>query len=219
LKRVHALLDTEPVLPPDVFRLLLWAADYYHHPKGEVLLGALPALLRRGEAWAARTERRWCLSAEGRAFAADSLRRAPRQLALMQTLAAAPDGVTAQEVLRLPGGGDTLRKLRAKGWVESREIAGEAATAAEYAITSAAAAPVLNDSQRVAAAAIDAAFDRFQPFLLDGVTGSGKTEVYFHAVEGVLRKGRQALLMVPEIGLTPQMIERVRHRFAAPVSS
>ncbi|MGE0370900.1 MAG: primosomal protein N' [Gammaproteobacteria bacterium] len=218
LKRVHALLDTQPVLPPDVFRLLLWAANYYHHPAGEVLLGALPALLRRGEAVAARPELRWCLSAEGRTLAADSLRRAPRQLALMQTLAAAPDGITAQEVLRQPGGGDTLRRLRAKGWVESREITGEEAVAAEYAITSATTAPVLNDSQRAAAAAIDAALDRFQPFLLDGVTGSGKTEVYFHAVEGVLRKGRQALLMVPEIGLTPQMIERVRHRFAAPLA-
>lgn len=78
--------------------------------------------------------------------------------------------------------------------------------------------PALNDSQRAATTAIEAALGRFQPFLLDGVTGSGKTEVYFHAIEGALRTGRQTLLLVPEIGLTPQMVERVRRRFSVPLA-
>jgi primosomal protein N' (replication factor Y) len=76
----------------------------------------------------------------------------------------------------------------------------------------------LNASQHTAVAAITAAHDRFQTFLLDGVTGSGKTEVYFQVIAAVLRAGRQALLLVPEIGLTPQMVERVRRRFACPLA-
>jgi len=215
LKRAHALLDERPVLSADVFRLLRWAAGYYHHPPGEVLLGALPALLRRGGATPARTEQRWRLTATGRALAPDVLRRAPRQQALLRALAAAPEGRTAQQ---LQAGSDTLRRLLGKGWVAVHEVAIEAVPRREDAPHAAEAAPALNDSQRVAASAIAAALDRFQCWLLDGVTGSGKTEVYFHVIDAVLRAGRQALLLVPEIGLTPQMVQRVRRRFPCPLA-
>lgn len=218
LKRAHALIDAQPVFSADVFRLLLWAADYYHYPRGEALFGALPAPLRRGDDARARMERRWRLNAAGRAAATGTLRRAPRQEALMEMLAAAAEGLSAQELNAVPGARAALRALHARGWIEGHESAAGESPPPPPAVATAGTGPALNDSQRAAAAEIASGLGRFQPFLLDGVTGSGKTEVYFHSIEAALRAGRQALLLVPEIGLTPQMVERVRHRFTAPLA-
>jgi primosomal protein N' (replication factor Y) len=217
LKHVHALIDDEPIFSADVFRLLLWAAEYYHHPPGEVLLGVLPAPLRRGDALPARTERRWRLTAAGQALAPEQLRRAPRQQALLQHLGRSAAGWSAHELHANGAGRDILRTLHAKGWVETYEMPVQAAPT-EPTGTAGKTAPPLNPSQHAAVEAINAAHDRFGTFLLDGVTGSGKTEVYFQIIETVLRTGRQALLLVPEIGLTPQMVERVRRRFACPLA-
>ena len=217
LKRAHALLDAQPLLSADVFRLLRWAAEYYHHPPGEVLLGALPALLRRGDAGPAQTQRRGRVTDAGRAVAPEMLRRAPRQQVLLQALAAARQGLAVAEVQALGVGRETLRSLLAKGWVVAHDIAAPLSPQ-EPSARPAESAPALNDSQRAAADAICAALGRFDAFLLDGITGSGKTEVYFSVIDAALRAGRQALLLVPEIGLTPQMVERVRRRFPGPLA-
>ena len=215
LKRVLDVLDAEPVVDERVMELIEWASQYYHHPMGEVLAAALPKLARTGAASIATTER-WFVTPEGVAALTDkTLARAPRQRELLELLSGA-DG-TAADVLeaRFDDWRTPLRALVTRGFVHSAEITPEAQPPAEVLIRTG--GPPLSAEQAAAVAAIDEAHGRFAPFLLYGITGSGKTEVYLHSVEHALRAGRRALVLVPEIGLTPQLVGRFRERFAVPV--
>ena len=217
LKRVLEVLDDEPVLDARVMELAEWASQYYHHPLGEVLSSALPKLARNGAA-AKASQEHWYATPEGAAaLEAKSLNRAPRQRELLERLNAA-DGVSSDSLAEQFDDWRTpMRALVARGFVSSAEIVAVTPALSEASLVHGA-APVLSAEQLAAVAAIDAASGRFAPFLLYGITGSGKTEVYLHAVEHVLRLGRRALILVPEIGLTPQLVGRFRERFAVPVA-
>lgn len=146
LKSVIEVIDETPIIPEDILRLCLWAADYYHFPVGEVLEHAMPKLLRQGKAAA-------CESA-----------------------------------------------LPAKNKAKHNDCPLD-----------------LNSDQESALQAILVAQEKSQIFLLDGVTGSGKTEVYLQAIAAFLKQDKQILILVPEIGLTPQTIARFRERFSQPI--
>ena len=210
LKRAQAILDTEPVLNPDVLAMVQWASDYYHHPIGDALTAALPVLLRQGEPPEASTTPAWRLTAAGRATDASSLARAARQQAVMATLHAHPQGLV-RSALDAPA--NVLRSLEEKGWIETFNLA--PATDNGVATPS---AHTLNPAQQQAVDAILERYGQFTPFLLEGVTGSGKTEVYLTLVGQALAQQQQALVLVPEIGLTPQLIDRFRQRFAVPLA-
>ncbi|WJW75668.1 primosomal protein N' [Thiohalobacter sp. IOR34] len=214
LRPALALLDEAPLLPDDILALVRWAADYYHHPLGEAFNAALPALLRQGTPAEPRLAARWELTAEGAAVDLASLRRAPRQAALLARLAAHPGGMTRES---LQDGGApvdaVLRALLAKGWVRRTTPSPRETPAAE-----AAPPPTLHQEQQAAVSAITKALGGFQGLLLEGVTGSGKTEVYLRAMQTTLERGRQVLLLVPEIGLTPQLVERLEARLGQPVT-
>jgi primosomal protein N' (replication factor Y) (superfamily II helicase) len=217
LKAVLDVLDDEPVIDRQVLELVEWAAQYYHHPLGEVLAAALPKLARTGAAARATTER-WFATPEGVAAIADkSLARAPRQRQLLELLLAG--GASAEALGESLGDWRTpMRALVARGLVSSAEFAQQAPAPDGDAGLVRLAGPPLSEEQAAAVAAIDAANARFAPFLLHGITGSGKTEVYLHTVEHALRRGQRALVLVPEIGLTPQLVGRFRERFAVPVA-
>lgn len=214
LKSVIEILDNEPIFSPSIWRLLLWAADYYHHPLGDVLFHALPVLLRQGKPASNAPLWYWFATEEGQAVDINSLKRSAKQ---QQALAALRQGkIWRYQVAELDFTDATLQTLRRKGlcelasetpaftdWRERYAVAGERLR--------------LNTEQATAVGAIHSASDGFSAWLLAGVTGSGKTEVYLSVLENVLAQGKQALVMVPEIGLTPQTIARFRERFNAPV--
>jgi primosomal protein N' (replication factor Y) len=221
LKPVLERLDALPVFDPAALALLGWAADYYHHPIGEVLATALPKALRLGAPTHA-TEERWLLTPEGRgAYAGGEPRRGRRQRQLLEVLAGTDSiqggGLSAAELdERLATWREAARALKGRGWLLVRETAPAPPLAPEAAAVSP--GPEPNEEQRLAIEGISGSLGRFGAFVLHGITGSGKTEVYLRVVERALRHGRSALVLVPEIGLTPQLVSRFRQRFAVPMA-
>ncbi len=216
LKAVLEVIDAVPVIEAHVMELLEWAAQYYHHPLGQVIAAALPRLARDGAPSRALTER-WFATDAGRAGVA-TLQRAPRQLELLQELCAG-DGVASEQLAEKFSDWRTpMRALVKRGFASSAESGELPPPQTTDASLVRGTAPRLSDEQIAAVAAIDTAQGRFAPFLLYGITGSGKTEVYLHVVEHALRRGRRALVLVPEIGLTPQLVGRFRERFTVPLA-
>ncbi len=215
LKPALEILDSEPLLDSNLLGFLEWAAEYYHHPIGEVIAAALPLPLRTGRP-AEHVEERWQLTATGRDRGLAELgNRAPRQRAILQRLLRQGAFTASELAATSPRWREALRQLVRRGWVESIETPRDSVAAASW---TARAGPTLTDAQTQVVSAILRASDRFGAWLLDGVTGSGKTEVYLRVVQDVVSRGRQALVLVPEIGLTPQLLRRFEERFDAPLA-
>ena len=212
LRRIQATLDERPSVPPDLLALARWAAGYYHHPLGEVLATLLPAALRGGKSPDPTPPPRWRATSAGREALAKGLARAPVQQQLLALIAAQPGGVDAAALRAVvPRYQAPLKALSSKGLVETAPP-----RVAEPAPPRA--GPELHTAQAQAARAVTGALDRFAPFLLHGVTGSGKTEVYLAAIGATLAAGRQALVLVPEIGLTPQLLTRFGERLGTSIA-
>jgi primosomal protein N' (replication factor Y) len=205
LRSVIAAVDAEPTFDAALLQLLLWSADYYRHPVGEVLAAAMPAPLRTGAALREETIV-WSLTELGRSEALAKLpARAIRLRAIVEALSNG-DAMTATP--------DALRKLEARGYVVQTKL-----MPARGLLKSAPrSGPTLNDAQHEAVQRICGTLGSFASHLLYGVTGSGKTEVYLRAIAVVIGRGEQALVLVPEIALTPQLIGRFRARFDVPLA-
>jgi primosomal protein N' (replication factor Y) len=205
LKPALAVLDSAPLLHGELLDSLRWLARYVHAPLGEVLATALPADLRQGAPLPDTDVVSWHLQPG----ALEHLKRpgAPRRFAeLLST------GPLTEDALD-----DAMEGWRAAArTLASRGLAEAVRAPSSRVATDIAPGPELNDEQRAAVDAI-AAIDGFGSLLLEGVTGSGKTEVYLQAIAQCLARGRQALVLVPEIGLTPQTLARFRARLGVEV--
>lgn len=213
LKQAIAVLDSEPVFEPQLWQLLHWAANYYQAPLGEVLFSALPVKLRQGESAVEKPRVLWQLTALGQeALDNGSLqKKAKKQFEALNTLQQEP----------LEKGNNRFSsaiwsQLKSKGFVTEIEqtIAPShwQTTVGELPIAKAENRLKLNKQQGFALSQL-LFQEGFQPWLLEGVTGSGKTEIYLQFIEEILKKGKQVLVLVPEIGLTPQTVQRFRERF------
>ena len=219
LKRISSVIDREPTFDVGLLHTLNWAADYYHHPLGEVIATALPKLLREGAALQA-SEECWSLTEVGReALAGGEPRRAPRQRQLLELLgrvspeghengwsAAALDGAS-------PAWREAAKALRERGWVirGDREMTPPQGPPVTPLLVP---QPEPTAGQHAALEAITAADEGgFHAWLLHGITGSGKTEVYLRLTARQLARQRRVLVLVPEIGLTPQLVGRFATRF------
>ncbi|WP_109125176.1 primosomal protein N' [Dyella sp. C11] len=208
LKRVLRVLDDAPLLDAELMATLARAADYWLGAPGEAYANALPLALREDRPLPEVDEEAWTLTAAGRS-ALDAGSRRGGSRALLDALSR---GAQTAELLHemLPGWRDAARRLDQAGLIERTRVD----AALPLPVT---AAPSLSDEQQQAVASITESLGRFQPFLLDGVTGSGKTEVYLALIEQVIAQGKQALLLVPEIGLAPQTVRRLRDRLGVAV--
>ena len=200
LKTVARVLDDAPLLDAPLLQLLHFAARYYQHPLGEVVQAALPKLLREGRATTRDLPRYWRITAAGRAALAGRL--GDKQAAVLTALR---EGEQLEAALRAAHhcNAGWLRDLEKRGWLEARaHWQGLAATPAT--------APTLNAEQTAALAALPDS--GFTATLLDGVTGSGKTEIYIRWIERLTADGGQVLLLVPEIGLVRTLAARLAAR-------
>ncbi len=216
LRSINYILDEEPVLNTESMGLCQWCADYYHYPLGEVCHLALPALLRKTAPIPIETNTQWAISTEGISAKSDDFKRAPKQQKALLIFQSEKQ-IKADAVKQYDISTNTLKTLAEKKLITRQEIPEEySATPTpenflkERPLT-------LNPEQQQALDSIQ--LDRFNTYLLDGVTGSGKTEVYLQVIERTVKNGQQVLVLVPEIGLTPQITARFENRFKLSIAT
>ncbi len=217
IRPIEAVLGDKPVLSKPLLELARWMSGYYCCPIETVMRSLLPQVIRRAEVgW-----KKQLFVRRAREITADDVeelsRRAPRQAELLTAIANLSEPMPAAELLRKQSlDFQTLRALVKRGFAELQEQAVQRDPHADETFI-ATTNLVLNEEQTAALRAVQEALDAPEtspPILLHGVTGSGKTEIYLQAIKIALARGRSAIVLVPEISLTPQTVERFKSRFA-----
>lgn len=205
MKAAIALLDEAPLLDDHTLKLAQFAAQYYHHPLGDVIANMLPTLIRQGGETSIKTTLGYALTQAGRDCDAVALKGAPKQSQALLFMQQQNQAVGMDTLKQADITTTTLQALIKKDWVCKQAIATEA-TESELPLN-------LTGEQATVMDAIHSAQAQFCVFLLQGVTGSGKTEIYLQTIAEVLERGKQVLVLVPEISLTPQTVARFKARF------
>lgn len=212
LKDIVGVIDSAALFDAPSLALIRWAASYYAHPLGDVACQALPTLLSNGEAASVSTETQYQISGNAPADAEEQLSKAKAQLALFKDLRANA-ALNAKQIKLLGHKPAALKALIERQWAASHELPARC-----YGNASPQDGPRLNHEQQHAVDTLAAASGKHQCFVLQGVTGSGKTEVYLQAAKAALAQQKTVLILVPEIGLTPQFLSRVQQRLSAPIT-
>lgn len=215
IKMIDAVIDTSPILQVDDIRFIQWIANYYHEPIGETLMAALPKTIRTGDAVEINGVESWRIAEKAKQIEVEQFaKHATKQRSLWKALSNQQAWSASQLNDLTQGWRPLIKRWVERGWLEQIH---------ESCIGSRAYSPRpthrLNMQQQAAVDQVLASQNRFSAFLLDGVTGSGKTEVYLTIIERIIAQGKQALILVPEIGLTPQTVERFESYLQQPVAA
>lgn len=221
IKTVLQVIDNEAIVDESLLKLAYWLADYYHYPLGDVLAVMLPTLVRQGEPMPTLEQTFWrpvrAVSETDFSLSAKKQRQQFALFELQYQHSPNPSDLGVSEAVLLEAGVEKafLQKFAEKNLLEAITTITplpKTATLADEPLT-------LNAEQQQAVEAIATAITAhtYHGFLLNGVTGSGKTEVYLQAMHTALEQGKQVLILVPEIGLTPQTQARFQQRFSATV--
>ncbi|MCZ6618416.1 MAG: primosomal protein N' [Gammaproteobacteria bacterium] len=201
LKPIHAVLDDGNAFGDELYELASWLAEYYHHPLGEVFGTILPVAARREVELVIHHPETW-----QRTDKCADLTRAPKQQALVDHFESEGGVLEATQLREAGFKRAIIRAIAGKGLIAPTTFAPPREQLASEV-------PVLNSEQTLVLAALIEHLDGFAPSLLDGITGSGKTEIYLRLIERLRAEGRQVLVLVPEIALTPQTVARFQQRF------
>ncbi len=212
LKAISAVLDDKSIFGEQLFALLSWAASYYLHPPGDVFNTALPALLRENNRVEELLEASYTLSNKGKEINPLQLQRAKKQQKALERFIEHPFLDKAQ-LKAFDISTATLKAMIDKGYVIEAQPQFTPFDHQDSSHIDAEQPLTLNVEQALCVSTILVNLDRFYPAMIEGVTGSGKTEVYLQVIDAVIKQNRQVLVLVPEIGLTPQTLARFRNRF------
>lgn len=213
-KSIATVIDNKPLLSAELLSLCFWISAYYQSPLSEVLPLALPKKYRHGKDDKPPTSNYYHLAMDVDAAYNLLIKRTPRQLALLQFFTTCPEPVAKKNILQAGFSATQLNKLVTRG-ILSMQVHIEKPLVSTGPTTEPLA---LNEEQDLAVKTILADLKAYRCFLLQGVTGSGKTEVYLQVIANVLSAGKQVLVLVPEIGLTPQLLARFKDRFQVPMA-
>jgi primosomal protein N' (replication factor Y) len=219
LRKILEVIDKEPLLEQSTLQLLYWASRYYHHPIGDVIFNAIPAALRKGKALPLMKV--WRLNTDLSEQADTLLGRAYKQREIWEFFNSfgKKDWLSEQQIEqglqqnKITCWKPLLRELKSKQLVIEKEVAPSLQTLA--IVPSAAKTLILTEEQQdvLQQLAIIYQSKKIKPILLHGITGSGKTEIYLRTLVPILKKGKQILILVPEIGLIPQLLQRFQGYF------
>ena len=217
LKSIDKSLDEQPLFSNQLLKLLQWSADYYQHSIGEVFSAAIPKKIRSANP-INPTYQLWKSYSPSGKKKSNSLQNAPKQKALL-SLIQKQEGLTKESIMKAGFDSRAIKELEKKQLIYKQIKTKPLENAFKPLPRKNPKSIDLNTQQKKALTAITQIEGKFKCFLIDGVTGSGKTEIYMQAMQQQLCKGRQCLVLVPEIGLTPQTLSLFQERFECSVIS